>query len=130
MWDDVVHQVRRSLRHALGAARGARAAPLAGGSTPFFVEPADARNQLLELVRGDANRASVVLWGVGNENADTDARYPFMRTLAEAAREADATRLVGAACLINREHFCIEDRLAQHLDEIGLTDDFGLYEPD
>jgi beta-glucuronidase len=90
----------------------------------------DARNQLLELIARDANRASVILWGVGNENADTDARYRFMRTLAEAARGADPTRLVGAACLVNREHFRIEDRLAEHLDVIGLNEYFGWYEPD
>lgn len=98
-----------------------------------FENPAtlsDARNQLLELIRRDANRASVILWGVGNENADTDARYAFMRALADAAREADPSRLIGAACLINREHFRIEDRLAQHLDVIGLNEYFGWYEPD
>ena len=39
---------------------------------------ADAENQLLELIARDRNRASVIIWGVGNENADTDARYRFM----------------------------------------------------
>ena len=68
--------------------------------------------------------------GVGNENADTDARYAFMRGLADTAKAADPTRLVGAACLINREHFRIEDRLAAHLDVIGLNEYFGWYEPD
>lgn len=91
---------------------------------------ADAENQLLELILRDRNRASVILWGVGNENADTDARYAFMSGLAAAARRADPTRLVGAACLINREAFRIEDRLAQHLDVIGLNEYFGWYEPD
>ena len=90
----------------------------------------DARNQLLELIRRDRNRASVILWGVGNENADTDARYGFMRELARAAKEADPTRLVGAACLINRQHFRIEDRLIEHLDVVGLNEYFGWYEPD
>ena len=90
----------------------------------------DARNQLLELLARDANRASVILWGVGNENADTDARYHFMRSLAQTARESDPTRLIGAACLINRQHFRIEDRLAEHLDVIGLNEYFGWYEPD
>ncbi len=90
---------------------------------------ADARNQLQELIARDANRASVILWGVGNENADTEARYAFMRELVRAAREADPTRLVSAACLINRQAFRIEDRLAQHLDVIGLNEYFGWYEP-
>lgn len=91
---------------------------------------ADAENQLLELIRRDCNRASVILWGVGNENADTDARYAFMSGLAAAARRADPTRLIAAACLINREAFRIEDRLAAHLDVIGVNEYFGWYEPD
>jgi len=89
----------------------------------------NARNQLIELIRRDANRASVILWGVGNENADTDTRLDFMRGLVEAARAEDPSRLVTAACLINRETFRIEDRLADYLDVIGLNQYFGWYEP-
>ncbi len=91
---------------------------------------ADAENQLLEMIGRDANRASVIIWGVGNENADTDARFHFMARLAEAARVADPSRLVGAACLINRVAFRIEDRLADRLDIIGLNEYFGWYERD
>ena len=91
---------------------------------------ADASNQLRELIRRDRNRASVILWGVGNENADSDARYRFMSSLAKIAKEDDPTRLVGAACLINREKFCIEDRLTAHIDVIGINEYFGWYEPD
>ena len=90
---------------------------------------ADARNQLLEMIARDHNRASIILWGVGNENADTDARLSFMRELAVTAKTADPTRLTVAACLINRETFRIEDRLAEHLDVIGLNEYFGWYEP-
>jgi beta-glucuronidase len=89
---------------------------------------ADARNQLQELIARDTNRASIILWGVGNENADTDARLAFMAELARAARAADPSRLVTAACLINRAEFRIEDRLAEHLDVIGLNEYFGWYE--
>lgn len=89
----------------------------------------NAENQLVELIRRDANRASVILWGVGNENADTEARLAFMRGLAQAARAADPSRLIAAACLINRETFRIEDRLTEHLDVIGLNEYFGWYEP-
>ncbi len=98
-----------------------------------FANPAtyaDAENQLLELIARDRNRASVIIWGVGNENADTDARFRFMAGLAQAARSADPTRLVSAACLINRETFAIQDRLAAALDVIGLNEYFGWYEPD
>jgi beta-glucuronidase len=91
---------------------------------------ADARNQLSELILRDINRASVILWGVGNENADTDARLAFMADLAATAKRLDPSRLTAAACLINRERFTIEDRLAAHLDVIGLNEYFGWYEPD
>jgi beta-glucuronidase len=91
---------------------------------------ADAENQLLELIARDRNRASVIVWGVGNENADTNARFFFMSRLAEAARRADPTRLISAACLINRQTFRIEDRLAGCLDIVGLNEYFGWYEPD
>ncbi len=90
----------------------------------------DADNQLRELIRRDRNRASVIVWGVGNENADSDARYSFMSRLVETARTMDGTRLVSAACLINREKFRIEDRLAAHLDIVGINEYFGWYEPD
>ncbi|MCA3604943.1 MAG: glycoside hydrolase family 2 [Methylobacterium sp.] len=98
-----------------------------------FANPAtlaDGRNQLSELILRDINRASVILWGVGNENADTDARLAFMVELARTAKRLDPSRLTAAACLINRERFAIEDRLAEHLDVIGLNEYFGWYEPD
>lgn len=91
---------------------------------------ADAENQLTELIHRDINRASIILWGVGNENADTDARLAFMAHLTATAKSLDPTRLVSAACLINRETFTIEDRLAAHLDVIGINEYFGWYEPD
>jgi beta-glucuronidase len=82
------------------------------------------------MIGRDRNRASVIIWGVGNENADTDARFHFMARLAEAARAVDPSRLIGAACLINRVEFRIEDRLTDSLDIIGLNEYFGWYERD
>ena len=73
---------------------------------------ADADNQLRELILRDRNRASVVAWGVGNENADTEARLAFMRRLTETARALDPSRLVAAACLVNQRSNKVEDRLA------------------
>jgi beta-glucuronidase len=91
---------------------------------------ADARNQLREMIRRDANRASVIMWGIGNENADTDARLAFMSSLAATARSEDPTRLVTAACLIDRERFRVADRLAADLDVVGVNEYFGWYERD
>ncbi len=98
-----------------------------------FENPAtiqDAQNQLSELIKRDKNRASVVIWSVGNENPDTDARLEFMKGLALKAREMDPTRLVSAACLVNHVDKKIEDRLTDYLDIIGLNEYYGWYDPD
>jgi beta-glucuronidase len=91
---------------------------------------ADAANQLTELIKRDRNRASVLLWGVGNENADTAERLAFMRSLARTARRLDPSRLVSAACLVNKREKRIDDRLARHLDVIGINEYYGWYDPD
>jgi beta-glucuronidase len=90
----------------------------------------DAENQLSELILRDHNRASVIIWSVGNENADTDARLAFMSNLVKKARALDDSRLVSAACLINHEKLRIEDRLAEHLDIFGINEYYGWYDPD
>jgi len=96
-----------------------------------FASPAtcrDAQNQLKELIRRDRNRASVIIWSVGNENPDTDARLTFMKSLAETCKTLDPTRLTSAACLVNHAQNRIEDRLAEHIDIIGLNEYYGWYE--
>ena len=96
-----------------------------------FANPAtrrDAENQLRELIRRDRNRASVIIWSVGNENPDTDARLDFMRGLADLAKTEDPTRLTSAACLVNHTKLKIEDRLAEYIDIIGLNEYYGWYE--
>lgn len=90
----------------------------------------DAENQLNELILRDRNRCSVILWSVGNENADTDERLKFMRSLARKAKQLDPTRLVTAACLVDHEKLVIADRLAADLDVIAINEYYGWYEPD
>lgn len=90
----------------------------------------DAENQLLELIHRDWNRASVIIWSVGNENADSDERLAFMRSLAQCAHREDDTRLVSAACLVAFPENAIHDRLAEYLDVIGLNQYYGWYSPD
>ncbi len=90
----------------------------------------DAQNQLRELIRRDYNRASVIIWSVGNENADTNERLKFMKGLADTAHQMDATRLVSAACLVSWLKLAIADRLAAHLDVIGINEYMGWYAPD
>jgi beta-glucuronidase len=91
---------------------------------------ADAENQLKELITRDWNRASVIVWSVGNENADSDERLSFMSRLAQCAHREDATRLVSAACLVEGAKNQIADRLTEHLDVIGINEYYGWYSPD
>lgn len=91
---------------------------------------ADAQNQLMELMNRDWNRASVIIWSVGNENADSDERFRFMSRLAACAREHGGNRLVSAACLVDSQENVIADRLADCLDVIGINEYCGWYTPD
>ncbi len=90
----------------------------------------DTENQLRELINRDYNRASVIIWSVGNENADTDDRLKFMGGLASCAHREDDTRLVSAACLVIFAKNAIEDRLEQYLDVIGVNEYCGWYTAD
>ena len=90
----------------------------------------DAENQLRELITRDWNRASVIVWSVGNENADSDERLSFMSRLAQCAHREDATRLVSAACLVEGAKNQIADRLTAYLDVIGINEYYGWYSPD
>lgn len=90
----------------------------------------DAQNQLMELMKRDWNRASVIVWSVGNENADTDERLSFMSRLANCAHELGGNRLVSAACLVDSEKNMIADRLIEYLDVIGINEYCGWYTPD
>ena len=74
--------------------------------------------------------ASVIIWSVGNENADTDERLQFMSSLAVKAKQLDNSRLVSAACLVDHTKLMIADRLAAYLDIIGINEYYGWYAPD
>jgi len=90
----------------------------------------NAENQLVELIRRGINRASVIIWSVGNENPDTDERLEFMKSLALKSKKIDPTRLVSAACLVNGAELKIDDRLVEYIDIIGINEYYGWYEPD
>ena len=91
---------------------------------------ASAENQLAEMIFRDYNRASVIIWSVGNENPDSDERYSFMSRLADFAHNYDGTRMVSAACLVDNASISIKDRLADRLDIIGINEYIGWYSPD
>lgn len=87
----------------------------------------DANNQLKELIRRDYNRASVIIWSVGNENPDSDERYHFMSNLVKTVKHMDSSRLVAAACLIDMDIYKLNDRLSDEVDVIGINEYIGWY---
>jgi beta-glucuronidase len=91
----------------------------------------NARRQLAEMIRRDKNRASVVLWSVGNETPLTPARLLFMTDLVKTAHQLDPSRPVTAAL---ESHYAepnvkiIDDPLGKELDVLGCNEYVGWYE--
>ena len=90
---------------------------------------ANANAQLTDLIVRDKNRASVVIWSVGNETPISAPRNAFMGRLATTARALDDTRLVAAALEIHRkgDEITVEDPLAEQLDLVSFNEYAGWY---
>ena len=91
----------------------------------------NAENQLIENIRRDKNRASIILWSVANETPMNDSRTQFLTRLAKKAKSVDPTRLTTAALLHkssgpNTE--IIDDPMADILDVIGINEYIGWYD--
>jgi beta-glucuronidase len=56
-----------------------------------------------ELIARDRNRASVILWSLGNETPPSEARDHFFEELAKHVRHEDPSRLLTAALLTGQE---------------------------
>ena len=92
---------------------------------------ANAGNQLAENITRDKNRASIVIWSVGNETPVNDARTKFMRSLVKTARGLDSTRLISAALQVQHHDArtrIIDDPLGADLDVLGCNEYIGWYE--
>ena len=85
-----------------------------------------------ESILRDRNRASIIIWSVGNETPVNDARNAFLRKLVANARALDGTRLVSAALLASRKGMVqtIDDPLAADLDVIAANEYSGWYTDD
>jgi len=88
-----------------------------------------ARRMLAENIARDRNRASIILWSVGNETPQGEARLAFLRALVRDVRALDDSRLVTAALLARREGNVqtIDDPLAADLDVMAVNTYNGWY---
>lgn len=97
---------------------------------------AKARLQLAENMLRDRNRASILLWSVGNETPLSDARNAFMSRLIEDVRERDPERLVTAALLTRYAKGpdgpvkTLDDPIARLLDVMAVNTYSGWYGED
>ncbi|WP_134087955.1 glycoside hydrolase family 2 protein [Olivibacter sp. XZL3] len=89
----------------------------------------NAAKQLSDLVSRDKNRASVIIWSVGNETPLSGARYNFMSSLAKLARSKDNSRLISAALEVHRDGYkvIVNDSLGELLDVVSFNEYGGWY---
>jgi beta-glucuronidase len=88
-----------------------------------------ARTQLTEMITRDHNRASIIIWSVGNETPVNAVRTNFMHNLISAARALDSTRLVSAALEVNYQptENRIDDPLGEYVDIVAFNEYLGWY---
>lgn len=87
-------------------------------------------HQLDEMITRDRNRASIIIWSVGNETPVSETRTKFMKSLIESAKEKDPTRLVSAALEVNyhrSESPVIDDPPGEFTDIIFSNEYLGWY---
>ncbi|MDI3320944.1 glycoside hydrolase family 2 protein [Pinibacter soli] len=90
-----------------------------------------AKVQLNEMISRDQNRASVIIWSVGNETPVSEARTRFMSTLLKTARGLDPSRLVSAALEVDYQSEknlrVIDDPLGEYVDVVAFNEYLGWY---
>ena len=91
-----------------------------------------ARAMQTESIERDRNRASIIIWSVGNETPVNEARNAFLRALVANARSLDNSRLITAALLSGRKGNVqtIDDPVGGDLDVLSVNTYNGWYTPD
>ncbi|HEV2482074.1 MAG TPA: LysR substrate-binding domain-containing protein [Puia sp.] len=92
---------------------------------------AKAQQQLAEMITRDHNRASIIIWSVGNETPVSPVRTEFMHTLITTAKGLDSTRLISAALELNynpgKNMHVVDDPLGQYVDLVAFNEYLGWY---
>lgn len=88
-----------------------------------------AKKQLKEMIIRDRNKASVIIWSVGNETPVSPARTAFMKSLVATAKLMDNSRLVSAALEVHHENEknIIDDPLGAVTDIVSVNEYLGWY---
>ncbi len=93
----------------------------------------NAENQLSDMIRRDANRASIIIWSLANETPVIEARTRFLTKLASKARELDGSRLLSAAMEKHAKKgspnvSVVQDPLSEVLDIVSFNQYTGWYD--
>lgn len=90
---------------------------------------AKAKQQLDEMITRDRNRASIIIWSVGNETPVHPARTAFMKELLLAAKRLDNSRLVSAALETHSVNgiTVVDDPLGEYTDIVAVNEYMGWY---
>lgn len=88
-----------------------------------------AKKQLSEMIARDQNRASIIIWSVGNETPISDVRTKFMSSLVTLAKKIDSSRIISAALEAgyNAGANHVEDPLGKYTDIVSLNEYLGWY---
>lgn len=92
---------------------------------------ANAKRQLHEMINRDHNRASIIVWSVGNETPVSQKRTDFMHSLITEAKGLDSTRLISAALEVNyaaqKNTNVVNDPLGEYVDLVAFNEYLGWY---
>ena len=93
----------------------------------------NAENQLSEMIRRDANRASIIIWSLANETPVGEARTRFLKQLAATARNLDPTRLLSLALEKHSKPGdpsvnIVQDPIADVVDVVSFNQYIGWYD--
>lgn len=98
-------------------------------SNPEVLGKAEA--QLTEMITRDHNRASVIVWSVGNETPVSKVRTNFMHTLIDSTHALDDTRMASAALEVNynadKNVHEVNDPLGAYVDLVAFNEYLGWY---
>ncbi|MEO6232518.1 MAG: glycoside hydrolase family 2 TIM barrel-domain containing protein [Ferruginibacter sp.] len=88
-----------------------------------------AKAQLKEMIDRDINRASIIIWSVGNETPVSPARTDFMHKLITAAKQLDGSRIISAALEVHYSGGVnsIDDPLGAFTDMVAVNEYLGWY---
>jgi beta-glucuronidase len=88
-----------------------------------------AKGQLKGMITRDRNRASIIIWSVGNETPVFEARTAFMSNLAMTAKFLDSSRLISAALEVHnvKGTLVVDDPLGQFTDLVSVNEYLGWY---